>query len=157
MFPGLCSVSLPLCTHVKSHEKCQSDYRLPPKITGKILSLVSHPSVDTLCYMKLKSNFINFLWNCSLYRNGHMTYKLHFIQTLFIKMCREIHVLLVLCYSSCWNWGPPICSLIYHWSSNKFCDICWSSSSGLCRITFQISICKSCRACSLFLIYVSWD
>jgi hypothetical protein len=108
--------------------------------------------------MKLKYNFINFLWNWSLYRNGCMTYKLHLLQTFFRKMYREINLLLVLCYSSCRKWGPPICWQISHWyNSKKFCDTCWSSSSELCRVTFQISICKASRACSLFLINVSWD
>jgi len=57
----VCVVSVCHSTHVKACEKCQSDYKFPPKVAGKILSLVSHPSVDTLHHMKLKSNFINFL------------------------------------------------------------------------------------------------
>jgi len=130
----------------------------PPKVAWKTMSLVLYPSVDILHYMKLKSNFINFLWNHSLYRNGHMTYKLHFLQSFFMKMYREIHLLLVLCYSSCWKWGSPICLQISHWyNSNKFCDTCWSSSSELCGVTFQISVFKASRAWILFLINVSWD
>jgi hypothetical protein len=101
-------------------------------------------------------NFINFLWNYSLYRNGCITYKLHFLQTFFRKMYREIHLLLVLCYSGCWKWRPPICRQILHWyNNNKFCDTCWSSLSELCRV--QISIFKASRAGSLFLINVSLD
>jgi len=42
-------------------------------------------------------------------------------------MYREIHLVLVLCYSSCWKWEPPICQEISHWyNSNKFCDTSWS-------------------------------
>jgi len=50
-------------------------------------------------------------------------------------MHREVHLLLVLCYNSCWKWGPPISWQFSHWyNSNKFCDTCWSSSSELCRV-----------------------
>jgi hypothetical protein len=84
----VCVVSVGHSTHVKLYEKCQSDYIFPPKVAGKVLSLVSQPSFDTLLYMKLKSIFINFLWNCSLYRNGCMIYKLHFLLT-FLGKCTE--------------------------------------------------------------------
>jgi hypothetical protein len=117
-----------------------------------------------LSHMHLLTPYITWIWylnslifseiaHCTemgVWRINYTFYK------LFRKLYREIHLLPVLCYSSCWKW-TPICWQISHWyTSNKFCDTCWSSSSELCRITFQISICKASRACSLFPNYVSW-
>jgi len=59
----------------------------PPKVAGKILSLVSHPFVDTLHYMKLKSNFIfSEITHCTAMGIWHINYTLY---KHFLGKCTE--------------------------------------------------------------------